>query len=116
MALQHEERDAIDKMKTQGIITESNSPWASPNVLVRKKNGKIRRCIDYRQLNSVIKKDAYPIPRTQECLDALSGRTVFSTLVMTSGYHQVSVRLEDRHKTAFVSRYGLYEFKTASYT
>ena len=110
-ALLQEEKQAIDQMLKQGVIQESTSPWASPIVLVRKKNGKIRTCIDYRKLNDVTVKDAYPIPSTQECLDALSGAEFFSTLDMTSGYNQIPVRKEDVPKTAFATRHGLFEFK-----
>ena len=81
-------------------------------VLVKKKNGKIRPCVDYRRLNEVTRKDAYPIPRTQECLDCFAGATVFSTLDLTSGYHQVPLKVDDAPKTAFVTKYGLYELCT----
>jgi hypothetical protein len=91
---------------------ESTSPWASPIVLVRKKNGKIRPCVDYRKLNEVTQKDAYPIPRMQECLDCLAGAVTFSTLDMTSGYNQVPVARGDRAKTAFVTKHGFFEYKT----
>jgi transposase InsO family protein len=112
MALAHEEKKAIEQMMAQGVITPSSSPWASPIVLVKKKNGKIRPCVDYRKLNDLTKKDAYPLPRTQECLDAMSGSVIFSTLDMTSGYYQVPVKEQDRAKTAFVTKHGLFEFKT----
>jgi len=111
-ALVSEEKLAVDQLLKQGVIRESSSPWASPIVLVRKKNGKIRACIDYRKLNAVTVKDAYPIPSTQECLDALSGAVYFSTLDMTSGYNQIPVREQDIPKTALVTRQGLFEFKT----
>ena len=71
-ALRHEEDDAIQKMKAHGVIRESSSPWASPIVLVRKKSDQIRPRVDYRRVNSVSRKDAYPIPRTQSCLDTLA--------------------------------------------
>lgn len=111
-ALSHEEEEAIQKMRAQGVVRESSSPWSSRIVLVRKKTGEIRPCIDYRKINSLTKKDAYPIPRTQDCLDALSGSVMFSTLDMTSGYFQVPIREEDIPKTAFVTRHGLWEFTT----
>ena len=112
IALAHEEKAAIDQLKKKGVIQESNSPWASAIVLVKKKNGQVRPCVDYRILNKATLKDAYPLPRTQDCLDALSGAAYFTTLDMTSGYHQVPIRKEDIHKTAFVTRHGFYEFKT----
>ena len=68
-AFVNEEREAINNMFAQGIIVPSSSPWAAPIVLVRKKNGRLRVCIDYRKLNSLTEKDAFPIPRTGECLD-----------------------------------------------
>lgn len=112
MALAHEEVEAIQQLLQQGVIRESNSPWASPIVLVRKKSGKIRPCVDYRRVNSLTKKDAYPIPRTQECLDAMAGSVIFSTLDMTSGYNQIPIIEKDIPKTAFVTRHGLWEFLT----
>ena len=112
LALAHEEKEAIDNLKKQGVIRESSSPWASPIVLVRKKNGKIRPCVDYRRVNFLTRKDAYPIPRTQDCLDAMAGSVMFSTLNMTSGYHQIPIKEEDIPKTAFVTKQGLYEFTT----
>jgi hypothetical protein len=111
IALAHEEKAAIDQLLAQNVIQKSSSPWASPLVLVRKKNGKIRPCVDYRKLNIVTCKDAYPLPRIQDCLDAMAGATIFSTLDMTSGYYQVPVRTSDIPKTAFVTRQGLWEFK-----
>ena len=111
-ALSHEEEEAINQLHRQGVIRESNSPWASPIVLVRRKNGKIRACIDYRKVNLATRKDAYPIPRTQDCLDAMAGSVIFSTLDMTSGYYQVPIHEPDIPKTAFATRHGLWEFVT----
>ena len=91
------------------VIEESNSPWVSPIVIVRKKSGQIRPCVDYRKVNDLTRKDAYPLPRTQECLDALAGSAIFSTLDMTSGYNQIPVKKEDIPKTAFVTRQGLFQ-------
>lgn len=112
LAFEGEEKKVIDTMQKQGIIQKSTSPWASPIVLVKKKNGKLRPCIDYRRLNAVTTADAFPIPRVQDCLNTVSGSLFFSTFDITSGYHQVPVRKEDIPKTAFITKYGLYEFKT----
>ena len=112
IAFQGEEQDAIMKLYAQGTIRPSTSPWASPLVLVRKKNGKVRPCVDYRRVNAVTTRDAFPIPRVQDCLDAVSGAKIFSTLDITSAYHQIPVKKEDIPKTAFCSKYGLWEFVT----
>ena len=102
--------DQIRDMLDQGVIQPSISPWASPIVLVRKKGGKYRFCIDYRKLNSVTKKDARPLPRLDDLLDALQGYNLFTTLDLPSGYWQLSVSPEDREKTAFVTPTGSWEF------
>ena len=103
------DKEAIDKMLKRGTIRESNSPWASPVVLVPKKNGSVRVCVDYRKLNDLTKKDAFPLPKISDCLDAVSGSAYFSTLDLTAGYNQVPVAEKDIPKTAFVTKYGLYE-------
>ncbi|KAI4293155.1 hypothetical protein PAPHI01_2429 [Pancytospora philotis] len=100
----------IKKNLELGIIAPSSSSWSSRIVPVPKKDGSLRMCIDYRPLNKVTIKDQYPIPRIDEILDALSGAAVFSTLDATSGYYQVELAQEDRCKTAFSWKYGLYEF------
>jgi transposase InsO family protein len=93
-----------------GIIRKSNSPWRAPVVIVPK--GKdYRMCIDYRKLNEVTKRDAYPMPNIQEVLNALNGAEIFSKMDALSGYHQVELREEDVEKTAFGCKEGIFEFK-----
>ena len=107
-----EDLKAIEKLQRQGVIRPSASPWASPIVLVHKKDGSVRFCSDYRRLNQSTKKDAFPIPRTEDCLDAVAGSTIFSTMDITSAYHQIPVSEKDIPKTAFVTKYGLFEYVT----
>uniref|UniRef100_A0A674PMZ3 Gypsy retrotransposon integrase-like protein 1 n=1 Tax=Takifugu rubripes TaxID=31033 RepID=A0A674PMZ3_TAKRU len=100
----------INQLLESQVICESSSPYASPIVLVRKKDGGLRLCVDYRLLNSTTRKDAFPLPRIEESLDALSGARWFSTLDLASGYNQVPVAEQDRPKTAFCTPFGLFEF------
>lgn len=100
----------IKKQLDTGVITKSTSPWASPMVFVKKKDGTTRPCVDYRRLNELTRKDAYPLPSIQDCLDSLSGATLYSTLDLQSGYWQIKVDEQDRHKTAFATRSGLFEY------
>ena len=97
-------------MLAQGIIEPSDSPWAAPIVLVSKKDGTTRFCVDYRKLNNVTWKDAYPIPLIGEALDTLSGSQWFCTLDLASGYRQIGMDHQDKKKTAFTSHRGLYHF------
>ncbi|GFT50594.1 hypothetical protein TNCV_551841 [Trichonephila clavipes] len=96
----HEE---VQKMLDEGIVQPSESPWSSPIVLVRKKDGSWRFCVDYRKLNSVTKKDVYPLPRIDDTLDCLKGAMFFSSMDLRSGYWQIEIDEADREKTAFIT-------------
>ena len=98
-------------MLDNDVIQPSKSPWSSPVVLRHKKDGSIRFCIDYRDLNHVTKKDVYPLPRIDDALHALGRAKYFSTFDLASGYWQVPIDKKDREKTAFICHKGLYEFK-----
>ena len=106
-----ESRKLLQKMLERDVIQPSASPWVSPIVLVQKKKGSTRFCVDYRKVNKVTRKDAYPLPRIDDTLDTLSGAKWFSTLDLISGYWQVVVDPKDREKTAFCTPEGLFEFK-----
>ena len=103
-------REHIQGLLEGGVIRPSTSPYASPIVLVQKKSGELRMCVDYRQLNAKTRRDAYPLPRIEETLDALGGAKYFSTLDLASGYNHVPVAEGDRAKTAFCTPFGLYEY------
>ena len=101
----------VDKMLEGGVIEPSMSPWASPVVLVKKKDGTTRFCVDYRRLNSVTVKDAYPLPRVEDCLDTMAGAAWFSSMDLASGYWQLDIEEGDRPKTAFTTHRGLFQFR-----
>jgi hypothetical protein len=106
-----EVRDHLQQLQEAGVIRKSKSPFSSNVVLVRKKNGDLRMCVDYRQLNSKTKKDAYALPRIEEILDNLSGNSYFTVLDAKSGYHQIEIAEDHKERTAFtVGPLGFYEY------
>ena len=108
---QYEEvKNHIRKLVENKIVRESTSPYASPIVLVRKKDNSLRMCVDFRKLNNITHRDAYPLPRVEESFEALSGAKLFSTMDLTSGYNVVAMHEDDIEKTAFTTPFGLYEY------
>ena len=105
------EEDCVREMSTGGQIEPSDSPWASPVVLVTKKDGSTRFCVDYRRLNSLTVKDAYPLPRIDDSLRLLGNQQWFSTMDLASGYWQVAMSPEAKRKAAFVTNEGLFQFR-----
>ncbi|XP_028172008.1 uncharacterized protein LOC114361223 [Ostrinia furnacalis] len=103
-------RDMVQEMLDANIVRESSSPYASSIVLVKKKTGEKRLCIDYRALNRKTIKDHYPLPRVEDQLDLLSGHKFFITLDLASGYYQIPIKEDSRHKTAFVTPDGQFEY------
>ncbi|MGL5690696.1 MAG: reverse transcriptase domain-containing protein, partial [Bacteroidales bacterium] len=100
----------IDRLQKNGTIRESNSPWCSRIVPIKKEDGSLRLCIDFRRLNLITIKDSYPLPRIDEIIDKLVGSTYFTVLDATSGYNQIAIREEDIQKTAFAFNNGFYEY------
>ncbi|XP_069115865.1 uncharacterized protein [Argopecten irradians] len=110
-AMFEEVRNHLQQLLASGVIQRSHSPWASNVVLCRKKNGKLRMCVDYRQLNQRTIKDAHALPRIEEILDALGGNRYYSTVDMKAGYHQVELEESHKERTAFtVGPLGFYEY------
>ncbi|KAJ9564382.1 hypothetical protein OSB04_000348 [Centaurea solstitialis] len=100
----------LQELLDKGFIRPSTSPWGAPVLFVKKKDGTMRMCIDYRELNKLTIKNKYPLPRIDDLFDQLVGASYFSKIDLRSGYHQLKVREEDVSKTAFRTRYGHYEF------
>jgi hypothetical protein len=109
--------EQIALMMRHRIIEETTSPWGTRVVLAKKKDGKWRFCVDYRYLNSVTKKDTYPLPRIDDILKALRGEDtrIFTSLDVASGYWHIPIAMEDREKTAFVTRNGQYQFRVVPF-
>jgi transposase InsO family protein len=100
----------LDELIAAGFIKPSKSPFGAPVLFVKKKDGSMRMCVDYRDLNQITVKNRYPLPRFEELFDRLKGAKYFSKIDLRSGYHQVRIHEQDIHKTAFRTRYGHYEF------
>ncbi|TYK28801.1 ty3-gypsy retrotransposon protein [Cucumis melo var. makuwa] len=105
----------LQELLDEGFIRPSVSPWGAPVLFVKKKDGSMHLCIDYRELNKVTVKNRYPLPRIDDLFDQLQGATVFSKIDLRSGYHQLRIKDGDVPKTAFRSRYGHYEFIVMSF-
>ena len=103
-------KNQLQELLDKGFIRPSVSPWGAPVLFVKKKDGTLRMCIDYRQINKVTVKNKYPLPRIEDLFDQLKGAGVFSKIDLRSGYYQLRVKDEDVPKTAFRTRYGHYEF------
>jgi hypothetical protein len=105
----------IVELQAKGFIRPSSSPWGAPVLFVEKKDGTQRMCVDYRSLNEVAIKNKYPLPRIEDLFDQMNGASVFSKIDLRSGYHQLKIRESDIPKTAFRTRYGLYEYTVMSF-
>jgi hypothetical protein len=105
----------IAELQAKGLIRPSSSPWGAPILFVGKKDGTQRMCVDYRSLNEVTIKNKYPLPRIEDLFEQMKGASVFSKIDLRSGYHQLKIQESDISKTAFRTRYGLYEYTMMSF-
>nr|GFC35685.1 putative reverse transcriptase domain-containing protein [Tanacetum cinerariifolium] len=108
--------DQLQELADRGFIRPSTSPWGAPVLFVKKKDGSLRMCIDYRELNKLTVKNRYPFPRIDDLFDQLQGSSIYSKIDVRSGYHQLRVRDEDIRKTAFRTRYRHYEFQVMPFS
>jgi hypothetical protein len=105
----------LRELQQSGFIRSSSSPWGAPVLFVEKKDKSLRMCVDYRSLNEATIKNKYPLPRIDDLFDQLKGAKYFSKVDLRTGYHQLKIRESDIPKTAFVTRYGQYEFTVMSF-
>jgi hypothetical protein len=105
----------LNEVLDKGYIRPGSSPWGYPALFVKKKDQSLRLCVDYRPLNAVTVKNKYPLPRINILFDQLAGAKVFSKVNLCLSYHQIKIRPEDVPKTAFSTRYGLYEYLVMSF-
>jgi hypothetical protein len=105
----------LQELLDKGYIRPSSSPWGNTTLFVKNKDGSLRMCVDYRPLNAVTIKNKYPLPRIDVLFDQLASAKVFSKIDLRSRYHQIKIRASDVPKTAFSTRYGLYEFLVMSF-
>jgi hypothetical protein len=105
----------LNELLDKGYIRSSSSPWGCPALFVKKKDQSLRLCVDYRPLNAVTVKNKYPLPRIDILFDQFSSAKIFSKVDLHSGYHQIKIHSKDVPKTAFSTRYGLYEYLVMSF-
>ena len=108
-------KNQLDESLKKGFIRPSSSHWACPALFVKKKDGTDRMVVDYRPVNLVTIKNKYPLPRINDLYDQLAGSLVFSKMDLRLGYHQIKIKNGDIPKTAFVTRYGQYEYTVMSF-
>ena len=110
LQFQKQEQEYIEQLLKQGVIEPSVSEWSAAPVLVRKKTGELRYCIDYRALNAKTYKDNYSLPLIEDCLDSLYGQKMFCVLDLCAGYFQIPLNSNSKHKTSFSTRFGSFQW------
>ena len=113
--LEEELKKQLDQWLEEGIIESSTSPWSSNVVPVKKKSGSIRFCLDFRQVNAVTEKDAFPLPLIKECTDRIAGSSIFSSVDVHSAFNAITVTESARPITAFSTPFGLYQMPSLGF-